>query len=139
MSKRKIKEVEQTFNNSRYRLIFMSDCEVLLELDNPPYDQFATWGDEPNRYSRTPQSSALAISLFRWIGKEIHIFIHQHAPPFMYFTTGFDFSRKSLYKRLALKLSKLDYILADNPDSGAFYCYKLRYNQPLDAGTKTCY
>jgi hypothetical protein len=76
-------------------------------------------------YERVATSRRVAIKLFREIEREIEKYVWENKPAYIYFTAGFDRSRFSLYRRLALKLGRIGYYYAEDTDRpNMLYCYK---------------
>jgi hypothetical protein len=100
----------------------MNDNEVLFRKRITGLDRM---GGEIDGYQRIAVGHRVAIKLFREIEREIEKYVWETKPPYVYFTAGFDRSRFSLYKRLALKLGRIGYHYAEAPDNpNMLYCYK---------------
>lgn len=70
-------------------------------------------------------SDRLALRLFKGVGKIVIQYLHEEKPPYVYFTAGWDASRYSLYKALALRLKAHGYRLAyDDNAPNVYYAYR---------------
>ena len=110
----------------QYLLNFYTNFEVMLLLQNPPRDPLDTWGSEPShpQDARTYEGEQV-ITLFRQIMREVKSYLYRFRPPYIYFSVGYDGSRRNLYLRLARMLAVCGYIYAETPgEAYAFYCYR---------------
>ena len=101
-----------------------TDFEVRFRSGHNGLDEL---GYERNGYERRKTNAPLAIRLFRQISLFLEAYLLEQRPPYLYFTSGFDSSRESLYRILALKLAALGYIYTpDEQRPHLFYCYKIK-------------
>jgi hypothetical protein len=113
-----------TLGRWKYELEFLSSYEVRLKLTNPNITPFDSFGEDGDGYSRTFHGEKV-ITLTRWVIREIKAYLKANKPPYIYYTIGFDFTRYSLYHRIAGKFEPLGYGLAHAPNTGEFYCYRI--------------
>lgn len=109
-----------------YDLNFYSNFEVMLLLRNPPRNPLDAWGAEPShpQDARTYQGEQV-ITLFRQVMEEVKCYLYRFKPPYIYFSVGYDSSRRKLYLRLARMLAACGYVYAETPGkAGSFYCYR---------------
>ena len=89
-----------------YALIVTADWQVVLADLCPPSDG---WGDyEPETFAHAVHPM-LACMIYRWAVRELLNWLHSRHPPQIWFSTGGEEKRRSLYLRYALMLEEHGY------------------------------
>lgn len=73
-------------------------------------------GYETSGYDRVNSSSKDALKVFRTVIGVVEEYIHSYHPPYIWYDTGDDRSRVSLYRYLAQKGEKLGYTHTEDKD-----------------------
>ena len=109
-----------------YHVEISDDYQIVLIYTTAGLDRA---GFELDGCARHKTSSWAAVRLFREIEKYIKEYLYEHKPPYLFYTTGGDDSRNSLYSRLAKRFSRYGYhavetgipsyflIMKDSPDN----------------------
>lgn len=104
-----------------YHVEFYSDYEVRFRAGQSAF----VGGFISSAYERAHRSDVSSVRLFKAIGRVVVNYLHETKPPYIWFSAGWDATRFTLYRALALRLSKHGYHLAYDADRpNIYYAYR---------------